>query len=70
MYYTVIDCGSLADPVNGQVEISSGTTFGSTASYSCDTGYNLTGSTERTCGADGMWSLFEPVCEGELSYIS
>ncbi len=67
MCQTVVSCDSpLTDPANGQVKTSSGTTFGSTASYSCDAGYNLTGSTERTCGADGMWSLSEPVCEGEF----
>ncbi len=54
------------------MDTSSGTTFGSTAAYSCDAGYSLTGSTERTCGADGMWSLSEPVCEGEccIQYIT
>ncbi len=64
----IVDCGPLTDPANGQVDISSGTTLMNIASYSCDTGYTLTGSTERTCKADGMWSLYEPVCEGELYF--
>ena len=63
-YITAINCGPLTDPDNGQVDTSSGTIFGSTATYTCDTGYTLSGSQTRTCGADGMWTLSEPFCEG------
>ena len=59
-----VDCGSLTDPTNGQVNTSSGTTFGSTATYTCDTGYTLSGSQTRTCGANGMWTPSKPLCEG------
>ena len=64
-YLLAIDCGPLTDPTNGQVDTSSGTTFGSTATYTCDTGYTLSGSQSRTCGADGMWSSSNPVCQSE-----
>ena len=43
---------------------SSGTTLGSTATYTCDSGYTLSGSQARTCKVDETWSLSEPVCEG------
>ena len=61
---TVPDCGSLTDPANGQVDLTSGTTFGQTATYSCNTGYNLVGDSTRTCQATGVWSGSAPTCEG------
>ena len=59
---TVVDCGTLTNPANGQVSHTAGTTFGQTATYSCDTGYNLVGDSIRRCQADGMWSGNEPTC--------
>ena len=61
-----VDCGSLTNPANGQVDTSSGTTFGSTATYTCAIGYTLSGSQSRTCGADGNWTSSEPSCNGKL----
>ncbi|XP_064386326.1 sushi, von Willebrand factor type A, EGF and pentraxin domain-containing protein 1-like [Halichondria panicea] len=69
-----VDCGSLATLFNGVVDTSSGTTFMMTATYTCNTGYNIVGSESRTCGAsgtsgattpsDGVWSPAAPVfCE-------
>ena len=62
LYSTAIDCGTLNDTTNGQVSHTAGTTFGQTATYSCDTGYDLVGNSIRTCQADGMWSGNEPTC--------
>ena len=61
---TVVDCGNLTDPVNGSVNHTSGTTFGQTATYSCNTGYNLVGDSIRTCQATGEWSGSAPTCKG------
>ena len=61
-YSTVVDCSTLNDPANGQVSIT-GTTFGETATYSCNTGYNLVGDNTRTCQATGVWSGNEPTCQ-------
>ena len=58
-----IDCGDLFDPTNGGVSVTS-TTFNSTATYTCDSGYNLVGDTARTCLATASWSSFEPSCIG------
>ena len=64
---TVVDCGNLTNPTNGQVSTSTGrTTFAQTATYSCDPGYNLVGSTQRTCQATGVWSGSVPTCQGKL----
>ena len=62
---TVVDCGSLTDPGNGSVTLTVGTTSGQTATYSCNTGYNLVGDSTRTCQA-GDWSGSEPTCQGML----
>ena len=63
---STVDCGSLSAPANGQVDLTSGTTFGQTATYSCNTGYNLVGDSTRTCQATGVWSGSAPTCEGML----
>ena len=55
----VVDCGPLPDPDKGRVNILNGTVFLSTATYTCNV---VTGSPFRTCGADGLWSLSEPIC--------
>ena len=62
----VVDCGTLTSPTNGQVNQTAGTTFGQTATYSCDPGYNLVGDDTRICQASGVWSGSEPNCQGML----
>ena len=62
----VVDCASLTDPANGQVDHTSGTTFGHTATYNCNTGYNLVGDRTRTCQVTGEWSRSEPTCQSML----
>ena len=40
-----------------------------TCSFKCNTGYELTGSDNRTCQSDGSWSGSETICqEGEKYY--
>ena len=63
---TAVDCGTLTDPANGSVNHTAGTTFRQTATYSCDTGYNLVGDSTRTCNATGQWSGRAPTCERML----
>ena len=55
--------------INGQVNHSAGTTFGQTATYSCNTGYTLEGNSTRTCQANGMWSGNEPTCISESNLL-
>ena len=61
-----MNCGSLSDPANGQVTLTTGKSFEQTATYSCDTGYNLVGNSTRTCQATGNWSESAPTCQGML----
>ena len=42
-------------------------TVGSTATYRCNTGYNLVGNRQRTCRSNGQWSGEEPICEGIIT---
>jgi hypothetical protein len=57
----VKDCGGLPAPTNGSVSAPT-TTYGSTATYSCVTGYGPSGSATRTCQATGAWSGTAPTC--------
>ncbi len=63
--FTVVSCGSLSNPANGQV-LTTDTVYQSTAIYSCDTGYTLSGDRIRTCQDNGEWSGVDPDCNCEL----
>nr|XP_057920570.1 sushi domain-containing protein 2 isoform X3 [Doryrhamphus excisus] len=58
---SVISCGWLAPPPNGKKE---GTTYleGAKVRLSCNDGFTLEGSVERTCEADGHWSGGDTSC--------
>ena len=59
---TAVDCGFLSAPSNGRVVTPFGTRYLNTATYSCDSGYTLAGSVNRTCGAGGKWTSSQPEC--------
>ena len=61
-----MNCSTLTGPANGQVSYTAGTTFRQTATYSCDTGYNLVGDSTRICHDTGVWSGSPPTCQGML----
>ena len=58
----LLDCRVPASPAGGNVSAPS-TTYGSEASYSCNTGYNMNGAATRTCEADGYWNGSLPICD-------
>ena len=60
---TEVDCGTLSAPTNGEI-ILSGTTFGFTATYSCNKGFTAVGSLTRICQINSLWSGQEPTCIG------
>ena len=62
------NCPPLDDPANGRVDVP-GTTVGSNATYSCDTGYELDGDKVRTCQMSRTWSGSAPVCRCEFNVI-
>ena len=55
-------CPMLTDPADGQV-VWTGLTPDSTATYTCDEGFELNGTQTRTCQSDGTWSGDPPTCE-------
>ena len=68
--FTVVDCGTAPDVVNGMTDLVplrlGVTTFGQTAMYSCNNGYTAQGVRQnRICLANGQWSESDLVCKGE-----
>ena len=65
VHFPAVDCGPLADPVNGVVMVDRGTTFGMAARYSCNAGYMIADGAFglRLCTISGQWSGEAPRCE-------
>ena len=62
-----IQCDNLSTPANGEItSCSSGREGvgyeGDTCNFTCNTGYELTGSGTRTCQSNGSWSGSDDVC--------
>ena len=69
--FLLVSCPSLTDPSNGMISYSLGddgdASYEDTCSYTCNTGYELTGSNTRSCQSDGTWSGSDPTCgRGDL----
>ena len=64
--HTSVPCSSLTDPNNGMIDCSLGddgvSSYEDTCSFTCNVGYELTGSDTRTCQSDGNWSGSDDVC--------
>ena len=64
-YYFLLECPSLSIS-NGKMNCALGgdgvLSFGVTCSFTCSTGYKLTGSDTRTCQCDGSWSGSVAMC--------
>ena len=64
--YFSVSCPSLTDPNNGMINCSLGDdgvpSYEDTCSFTCNTGYELTGSDTRTCQSNGSWSGSDGVC--------
>ena len=66
-YFHVVLCDGLSlsngrvsynqESVNGEYPV------GTTASYTCNSGYNLKGPNPRTCQSSGTWTQGSPYCE-------
>ncbi|XP_065899833.1 uncharacterized protein [Dysidea avara] len=63
-----IQCDDLSAPSNGEITSCSSDRVGvgyegDTCNFTCNTGYELTGSDTRTCQSDGSWSGTESMCK-------
>ena len=58
----------MSDPENGAVSIT-GTGVGDIATYTCNDGFELSGSDTRACESNGEWSGSAPTCEGNQSLV-
>ena len=62
----IVTCPSLTDPNNGTITCSFGDdgvlSYEDTCSFTCNTGYELTGSDTRTCQSDESWNDTEIMC--------
>ena len=62
----IVSCPNLTQLENGMINCSLGddgvSSYEDTCSFTCNTGYELTGSDTRTCQSGGSWSGNESVC--------
>ena len=73
-YVLTVFCPPLTNPNNGIINCSLGDdgvpSYEDTCSFTCNTGYELTGSDTRTCQSDGSWSDTYVICSrGIASYV-
>ena len=57
LLFSLVSCPNLNGPTNGGVSVN-----GTTATYTCDDGYELIGNETRSCQSDERWSGQEPTC--------
>ena len=66
-FASVVSCPELNNLENGMIKCQSKEVkkylYEDTCNFTCDTGYELTGSDTRTCQSDGSWSGNENICE-------
>ena len=64
--FTGKSCPVLQPPTNGAItSFSCGSSFGSQASFTCNKGYQITGSRLRSCRSDGTWSGNTTLCNSK-----
>jgi len=63
VYISAVECGNLHVPLNGSMA-GSKTVFPNSIEFQCDEGFDLLGSTIRTCKSDAQWSGNTTSCKG------
>ncbi|KAJ1523769.1 hypothetical protein ONE63_001602 [Megalurothrips usitatus] len=67
---TEVACGHPAVPVNSRVSLSAEALRpGTTATYTCDPGYELFGTPTTTCSSSGRWQGELPFCGEYLCFF-
>jgi CUB/sushi domain-containing protein len=62
-------CPTRFDPENGMVLLT-GMSVGDTATYTCDTGFELIGESVLNCQSDGTWNNPPPICDSSAVLVS
>ncbi|ELU07763.1 hypothetical protein CAPTEDRAFT_103334, partial [Capitella teleta] len=57
----IVTCPTIQTPLNGAVSVST-RSYQGVASFSCESGYVIEGSPNRTCQASAQWSGTQPIC--------
>ena len=69
----LVSCLPLTDPNNGMINCLLGDdevpSYEDTCSFTCNTGYELTGSDSRTCQSNGSWSGSDDVCRRGIAKL-
>ena len=60
-------CPNVSEPANGEVLLS-GLSVGDTATFTCNTGYELVGEQTITCQNNGTLSNSPPVCLSGMNF--
>ena len=72
-YTVAIVCPPLTAPDNGTISCSLGgdgeANLGDNCTFTCDDGYELGGSSFRTCEKDGVWSGTKPTCTRGMFFL-
>ncbi|CAH1252782.1 CSMD3 [Branchiostoma lanceolatum] len=58
----LVTCPARTAPANGAVSSTAIGRYQDAVTFTCNSGYNLVGSTRLTCQADGTWSANPPTC--------
>ena len=70
--HILVTCPPLTDPSIGVINCSLGDdgvpSYEDTCSFTCNTGFELTGSDTTTCKSDGSWNATDNAC-GRGTYI-
>ena len=63
LFISLVSCSVLTAPDSGVINCSLGdNSYEDTCSFTCNPGYELTGSDTRTCQSDGNWSGSQASC--------
>ena len=68
IYILERSCGNPGSPTNG-IKIGTNHSYGASIEFTCNQGYTLQGSQQRTCLTTGQWSGSQPTCQSK-PYIS
>ena len=73
MFSVTVNCPELFDPANGMITCLLINrplfSYEDTCSFTCNTGYELTGSDTRTCQSNESWSGSDDVCRRSMQFF-